>query len=74
MAKKSANTYRGFTEAQARAHKKYISRFVEVKVRMEPERRNLIKDYAAAVGESVNGYINKAVDERMERETADDGD
>lgn len=61
-------TYRGFTEAQARAHKKYIAQFVEVKVRMEPERRELIKSFAAAVGESVNAYINGAIDQRMKKE------
>lgn len=62
------SSYRGFTEAQARAHKKYIARFVEVKVRMEPERREKIQTHAAARGESVNGFINRAIDEAMDRD------
>lgn len=62
------SSYRGFTEAQARAHKKYIARFVEVKVRMEPERRETIQAHAAARGQSVNGYINAAIDHEMERD------
>lgn len=62
------STYRGFTEAQARAHKKYIARFVEVKIRMEAERREVIRAHAEAQGESVNGFINRAITETMERD------
>lgn len=69
MAEAKESTYRGFTEAQARAHRRYISRFVEVKVRMEPKRRNAIKSHAEGRGESVNGFINRAIDETMERDT-----
>ena len=68
MAEAKESTYRGFTEAQARAHKRYISRFVEVKVRMDPDRRESIKAHAEARGESVNGFINRAIDEAMERD------
>ena len=71
MAEEKTSSYRGFTEAQARAHKKYISRFVEVKIRMEPERRDLIKAHAAQKdGGSVNAFINRAIDEAMERDNA----
>ncbi len=71
MAEEKSSTYRGFTEAQARAHKKYISRFVEVKVRMEPERRDVIKAHADSFdGGSVNAFINRAIDETMERDNA----
>lgn len=73
MADEKSSTYRGFTEAQARAHKKYISRFVEVKIRMEPEHREVIKAHAEARGESVNGFINRAIDEAMERDSASTG-
>lgn len=62
------SSYRGFTEAQARAHKKYIARFVEVKIRMEPERRDTIQAHAKAIGTSVNGFINRAIDEAMDRD------
>lgn len=71
MAEGKTNSYRGFTEAQARAHKKYISRFVEVKIRMEPERRDIIKSHAALKdGGSVNAFINRAIDETIERDNA----
>lgn len=72
MPDEKSSTYRGFTEAQARAHKKYISRFVEVKIRMEPERREIIKAHAAKKdGGSVNAFINRAIDETMQRDTED---
>ena len=62
--------YKGFTEAQARAHKKYIAQFVEMKVRVSPERREAIRAHAEAQGESLNAFINRAIDETMERESS----
>ncbi len=60
--------YRGFTDAQAKAHKKYMENFVEIKVRMTPEKRQAVKDYAAGRGESTSGFINRAIDETMEND------
>ena len=60
--------YPGFTEARARANKKYMERFVEVKVRMTPERRSAVQAHAEAHSESVNGFINRAISETMERD------
>lgn len=55
------------SDAQKRAHKKYMQQYVEVKVRMTPERRSMIQAHAAESGESVTAFINKAIDERIER-------
>ena len=52
------------------AHKKYIAQFVETKVRMTPDRRDQIKAHAESKGESVNAFINRAIDETMERDGA----
>ena len=38
------------SDAQKRAHKKYMQQYVEVKVRMTPERRSMIQTYAAESG------------------------
>lgn len=65
------SSYRGFTEAQARAHKKYISNFVEVKVRMSPEHREEVRHHAEQHGESLNGFINRAIDEQIKRDTSE---
>ena len=62
------STYRGFTEAQERAHKKYIAQFVETKIRMTPERREEVRQHAEARGESLNAFINRAIAETMKRD------
>lgn len=56
------------TEAQIKAHKKYMENFVETKVRMTPNRREKIKAHAALTKESVTAFINRAIDETMERD------
>ena len=69
MTTEKIGTYRGFTEAQSRAHKKYMERFVEVKIRLAPERREFIKAHAKKFdGGSVNAFINRAISETMERD------
>lgn len=70
MSDEKKSAYRGFTEAQARAHKKYIAQFVEVKVRMTAEHREAVRRSADRSGESLNAYINRAIDEAMDREGA----
>ena len=56
------------TEAQKRAQKAYMEKFVRVEIRMNPGQREAIQTHAAAAGESVNAYINTAITQRMERE------
>lgn len=59
------------TEAQKRAKQKYMEKYVEVKVRMTPERREQIKAHAEKHdGGSTTAFINHAIDEKMERDTA----
>ncbi len=65
--------YKGFTPAQARAHKKYMENFVELRARVSFERRREIQAHAEAHGESVNGFINRAIQEAMERDDATTG-
>lgn len=57
------------TEAQKRAQRIYMDKFAVVQVRMERERQEAIKSHAQATGESVNGFINRAITETMERDT-----
>lgn len=65
------STYRGFTEAQEKAHKRYMKNFVEVKVRMTPEKRSIIQEHASKLNESATAFINRAIDETMERDHQD---
>lgn len=64
------STYNGFTEARAKANKRYMSQFVEVKVRMTPEKRSEIQAHASRMGESTTAFINRAIDEAISRETS----
>lgn len=56
------------TEAQKKAHKNYIAKFARLEIRTTVEKRESIQAHADAAGESINNYVNKALDERMERE------
>ena len=59
------------TEAQKRAQKAYMEKFVRVELRMEPQRRDAVKAFADAQGKSVNSFINEAIDEKMDRDRSD---
>lgn len=54
--------YKGFTEAQAKAHKKYMESKATIQLIMTGEQRDSIKDRAAALGLSVNAYILRLVE------------
>ena len=56
------------SEAQIRANKKYMENFVEVKVRMTPEKRETIKIHAKKQNESATSFINRAIDETIKRD------
>ena len=59
---------RAVSEAQMRAHRKYMEKFVEIKVRVTPEKRAAIQEHAQAMGESATTFINRAIDHEMERD------
>ena len=54
--------------------KNYLQSIGEIKVRMPMEHKNEITEHAAKMGESVNGFINRAITETMERDKAKDGE
>ena len=58
------------SDAQKRAQRKYMEKFVEVKVRMTPEKRCAVQDHARSMGQSATEFINRAIDEAMERDKA----
>ena len=62
------NAYKGFTEAQAKAHKKYMEGVATIQIRTDAERRETIRNHAASNGESLNQFVNRAIDETMERD------
>ncbi len=57
------------SKAQQKAVSKYTKKnYDEIKVRVKKGRREIIKTHAAAHGESVNGFIDRAIDETMQRD------
>ncbi|MEY8331401.1 MAG: hypothetical protein K1W19_04125 [Lachnospiraceae bacterium] len=68
MSEDKKTKYRGFTPAQAEAHKRYMKDFVEIKVRMKADKRTMIQEHAASMGESATAFINRAIDEAIEHD------
>jgi len=57
------------SKAQQKAVAKYMKEnYDEIKVRVPKGQREVIKATAEARGQSVNGYIVEAVNEKMERD------
>ena len=61
------------TEAQKKAQKKYMEKFMVAQVRMEREKYSRIQVHAEQQGQSVNAYINAAIDEKMCRDDLEAG-
>ena len=40
----------------------------EIKVRVAKNKKEIIQSHAQAQGKSVNGFINEAIDEKMQRD------
>ena len=59
------------SKAQQRAVAKYMkTNYDEIKIRVAKGEKDKIKARAEARGESLNGFIIKAIDEKIERDTA----
>lgn len=57
------------SKAQQKAVSKYMKENYDVyQIRMPKGKKDTIKAHAEARGESVNAFINRAIDEAMERE------
>lgn len=55
------------SKAQQKAVSKYMKEnYDEVKIRMPKGKKAKIKAYADSKGESINGFVNKAIDKAME--------
>ena len=65
---------RKYTEAQKKSAKKWDAANLDrVSIAMPKGQKDTIKAHAEARGESVNGFINRAIDETMERDKAAPG-
>ena len=59
---------RQYTEAQAKASREYMKKNTVLRVVVSKERKEIIEEYAKANGESMSAFINRAINETMERE------
>lgn len=58
------------TEAQRKANIKYREKAIKrIPLDVQKEKYEAIKSAAEQAGESVNGYIKRSIDERMQRDT-----
>lgn len=58
-----------YTEARRRANEKYNAKtYEEIKVRVHKGQKDVIKAHAESKGESVNGFVNRAIDETRQRD------
>lgn len=63
----------GYSEAQRKSANKYRrGKLDTIQICTEKGKRDIIKKHAAARGESMNYFINRAIDEAIERDKAAD--
>ena len=69
MSEEKKNTYKGYTEARGKASIAYAKKSLKrIPLDVQKEKYDQIKVSADTAGETVNGYIKRAIDERMERD------
>lgn len=57
------------SESQRKAVAKYnAANYDRIELRVDKGRKDIIKAHAECRGESVNGFINRAIEEAMERD------
>lgn len=59
------------TESQKKSQRDYMSKQDLFQIRMEKGKKEIIDSHAKRRGESVNAFINRAIDEAMERDRKD---
>lgn len=57
------------SKAQQKAVSKYMKEnYGEIKIRVPKGKKGKIKEHASGKGESLNGFVNRAIDETIERD------
>lgn len=54
------------SEARARATKKYLEKFDDLRIRVPAGEKEIIDQHAQAMGESTNAFVRRAIEITME--------
>lgn len=57
-------------EQRKAANERYLAKLEQIQIRVEAGEKDKIKAHADSMGESVNGFINRAIEEAMIRDNA----
>lgn len=57
------------TEAQKRAQQKYMDKFTVAQIRMTKEAHAAAQEHARECGESLSGFVNRAIKETIKNDT-----
>ena len=69
MSDEKKSTYTGYTEARKKATEKYLKESVEdIRIRVPKGDKAKVQAHAATMGESMNSFVVRAIDETMERD------
>ena len=69
MSDEKKSTYTGYTEARKKANEKYLKESVEdIRIRVPKGHKVKVQAHAATMGESMNSFVVRAIDETMERD------
>lgn len=58
------------TKAHIEGNKRYLEKLDEIKIRVPKGRKAEIQAHAERKGESVNGFITRAIDEAIDRDNS----
>ena len=57
------------SESRKRVNEKYNAKaYEQIQLRVKTGKKEIIQNHAESQGESVNGFINRAIEETMERD------
>ena len=69
MSDEKKSTYTGYTEARKKVNEKYLKESVEdIRIRVPKGDKAKVQEHAATMGESMNSFVVRAIDETMERD------
>ena len=69
MSDEKKSTYTGYTEARKKANEKYLKESVEdIRIRVPKGDKAKVQEHAATMGESMNSFVVRAIDETMTRD------